>query len=60
MDGEETGALHARALRLAIQLGLHTQAPTNVYSPREREVRNRTWLSCIILDRYAPVIELPY
>lgn len=39
------------AIRVAMQLGLHSSEASNRYALLEREIRNRTWYTCILLDR---------
>lgn len=48
----ETWNLHGLAVKAAYQLGLHSPSSLKQYSPREREMRTRTWFACIMLDRY--------
>jgi Fungal specific transcription factor domain len=44
--------MHGLAVKAALQLGLHSQDASGVFSPAEQEVRKRTWYGCVVLDRY--------
>ncbi|KAF9887006.1 hypothetical protein FE257_010622 [Aspergillus nanangensis] len=43
--------VHGLAVKAALQLGLHSRAASNAFSPLEQEVRKRTWYGCVVLDR---------
>jgi hypothetical protein len=43
---------HGLAVRIALQLGLHSTEVSKNYSELEAEVRKRTWYGCVIIDRY--------
>ncbi|KAH8885921.1 hypothetical protein GQ53DRAFT_876875 [Thozetella sp. PMI_491] len=47
----QTWTVHGHAVRLAIQLGLHSNETLKQCDPLEQEVRVRTWYCCILLDR---------
>ncbi|KAJ5830443.1 putative transcriptional regulatory protein [Penicillium chrysogenum] len=47
----QTWATHGLAVKVALQLGLHSVEASRRFSPVEREVRKRTWFGCIVLDR---------
>ncbi|KAH8892864.1 hypothetical protein GQ53DRAFT_646245 [Thozetella sp. PMI_491] len=53
----QTWAMHGLAVKVAMQLGLHSTEAARRLPPVEREIRKRTWFGCIVLDRY--VIPLP-
>lgn len=46
------------AIRMAQDLGLHRSVDkfpavaSNLFSPGEKEARNRVWWGCVILDKY--------
>ncbi|KAF8535992.1 fungal-specific transcription factor domain-containing protein [Trichophaea hybrida] len=42
---------HGVAIRIAIQLGLHSTQALQRYPPLERELRKRAWYGCVLLDR---------
>ncbi|KAL4928070.1 putative C6 transcription factor [Aspergillus undulatus] len=42
---------HGLAVKIALQLGLHSSEASKRYSPVEREIRKRTWFGCMVLDR---------
>jgi hypothetical protein len=48
---DETWVLLGRAVRIALQLGLHSKETALNLSPVEMEVRKRVWYNCVILDR---------
>ena len=48
---DDTWVLLGRAVRIALQLGLHSRETALNLSPVEMEVRKRVWYNCIILDR---------
>lgn len=43
--------LLGKAIRIALQLGLHSRPGSRRLSPVEAETRKRTWYNCVILDR---------
>jgi len=43
---------HGVAIRIAVQLGLHSTQALQRYPPLERELRKRAWYGCVLLDRY--------
>jgi hypothetical protein len=47
----QTWTLHGLAVKGAFALGLHSQQASQQFSPLESEIRKRTWLGCILLDR---------
>ncbi|KAL2833911.1 fungal-specific transcription factor domain-containing protein [Aspergillus cavernicola] len=47
----QTWATHGLAVKIALQLGLHSPEASKRFSPVEREIRKRTWFGCIVLDR---------
>ncbi|KAK7224688.1 hypothetical protein V2G26_012691 [Clonostachys chloroleuca] len=47
----QTWATHGLAVKVALQLGLHSSEALKKFSPLEREIRKRTWFGCIVLDR---------
>lgn len=47
---DETWNFHGRAVRIAIQLGLHSSSAAAGLTALEFEVRKRTWWQCFILD----------
>ena len=47
----QTWSIHGLAVKAALQLGLQSEAFGQEFSPLEQEVRKRTWLGCVILDR---------
>jgi hypothetical protein len=42
---------HGLAIKVALQLGLHSSEASKGYPPLEQEIRKRTWYGCIVLDR---------
>ena len=50
--GDETWMLLGKAVRLALQLGLHSSTAFAHLSSLEQEVRKRTWWMCVLLDGY--------
>lgn len=49
----EAWAVHGLAVKAAFQLGLHSSEASKNFPPLEREIRKRTWFSCVVLDRYS-------
>ncbi|OKL55356.1 hypothetical protein UA08_09423 [Talaromyces atroroseus] len=47
----QTWATHGLAVKVALQLGLHSSETSKRFPPVEREIRKRTWFCCIVLDR---------
>ncbi|CAH0052294.1 unnamed protein product [Clonostachys solani] len=47
----QTWATHGLAVKVALQLGLHSSEALKRFPPLEREIRKRTWFGCIVLDR---------
>ncbi|KAL4861208.1 fungal-specific transcription factor domain-containing protein [Aspergillus spectabilis] len=47
----QTWTTHGLAVKVALQLGLHSSEASKRFSPVEREIRKRTWFGCIVLDR---------
>lgn len=43
---------HGLAIRVAIQMGLHSNQALQRFAPLERELRKRAWYGCVLLDRY--------
>lgn len=39
------------AVNTAIRIGLHSRQASESLAPLERELRNRTWYLCVVLDR---------
>ena len=48
---DDTWVLLGRAVRIALQLGLHSKSNTVELNPVESEVRKRVWHNCVMLDR---------
>lgn len=48
----QTWNVHGLAVKASYQLGLHSKHALDRYEPLEREVRVRTWYTCVLLDRY--------
>ena len=48
---DDTFVLLGKAVRIALQLGLHSKPDSAELSPVDVEVRKRVWYNCIILDR---------
>lgn len=48
---DDTFVLLGNAVRIALQLGLHSKCGSAELSPIDVEVRKRVWYNCIILDR---------
>jgi len=44
---------HGLAIRVAIQLGLHSTQALQRFQPLQRELRKRAWYGLVVLDRYA-------
>lgn len=42
---------HGLAVRIALQLGLHSNQALSRFPPLERELRKRAWYGCVLLDR---------
>ncbi|PWW79720.1 hypothetical protein C7212DRAFT_288967 [Tuber magnatum] len=42
---------HGLAVRIALQLGLHSNQALQRFPPLERELRKRAWYGCVLLDR---------
>lgn len=42
---------HGLAIRVAIQMGLHSNQALQRFPPLERELRKRAWYGCVLLDR---------
>ncbi|KAL7269437.1 hypothetical protein RUND412_007901 [Rhizina undulata] len=42
---------HGLAIRVALQLGLHSNQALQRFPPLERELRKRAWYGCVLLDR---------
>ena len=38
---------HGLAVKMGLQLGLHSREASEGYSPLEQEIRKRTWYACI-------------
>ena len=51
----EAWAVQGLTVKAAFQLGLHTASRSNSLAPLEREIRKRTWLGVVLLDRYITV-----
>ncbi|KAL2835446.1 fungal-specific transcription factor domain-containing protein [Aspergillus pseudoustus] len=55
MQGTRSGSLtwttHGLAVKVALQLGLHSAEASKRFSPVEREMRKRTWFGCLAIDR---------
>lgn len=49
-SSSETYLLHGSALRLAIQLGLHSKTIRAGLHPLDAEIWKRTWLACVYFD----------
>ena len=47
----QTWTLHGLAVKGAFALGLHSNYASQRFSPLENEIRKRTWLGCVLLDR---------
>lgn len=47
----QTWNFHGLAVKAAYRLGLHSKHALDQYGPLEREMRLRTWHTCILLDR---------
>ena len=43
--------IHGLAVKTALQLGLQSSEASKGFLPLEREIRKRTWYTCVILDR---------
>ena len=50
-NSDDTFVLLGKAVRIALQLGLHSRPDSTELSPADVEVRKRVWYNCIILDR---------
>ena len=48
----QTWNFHGLAVKAAYRLGLHSKHALDQYGPLEREMRLRTWHTCVLLDRY--------
>ena len=48
---DDTWILLGKAVRIALQLGLHSRSAALALSPVDIEVRKRVWLNCVSLDR---------
>lgn len=47
----EAWAVQGLTVKAAFQLGLHTASRSTSLTPLEREIRKRTWLGVVLLDR---------
>lgn len=47
----QTWVTHGLAVKVAMQLGLHSEEASKGHSPLEQEIRKRTWFACVMLDR---------
>ncbi|KAF7560760.1 hypothetical protein G7046_g3380 [Stylonectria norvegica] len=47
----QTWSTHGLAVKVALQLGLHSPEASNRFPAVEREIRKRTWFGCVVLDR---------
>ncbi|KAL4880360.1 fungal-specific transcription factor domain-containing protein [Aspergillus karnatakaensis] len=47
----EAWTTHGLAVKVALQLGLHSAESSKRFPAVEREIRKRTWFGCIVLDR---------
>lgn len=47
----QTWNFHGLAVKAAYRLGLHSKHALDQYGPLEREMRLRTWHTCVLLDR---------
>ncbi|KAJ0420236.1 fungal-specific transcription factor domain-containing protein [Aspergillus carlsbadensis] len=50
-SSNQTWTTHGLAVKVALQLGLHSADASKRFPPVEREMRKRTWFGCIVLDR---------
>jgi hypothetical protein len=57
-SSNQTWTTHGLAVKVALQLGLHSAETSKRFPPVEREMRKRTWFGCVVLDRYAITIPL--
>lgn len=48
----QTWNFHGLAVKAAYRLGLHSKRALDQYDPLGREMRLRTWHTCVLLDRY--------
>ena len=48
----QTWRLHGLLVQAAFQLGVHSEDTQNKFSVIEKEIRRRTWYTCVVLDRY--------
>jgi len=51
LHSSKTWSIHGLAVKGAFQLGLHSNDLNTKFSAVEREIRNRTWYGCVVLDR---------
>ncbi|KAF7194431.1 ABC-transporter-regulating transcription factor [Pseudocercospora fuligena] len=49
-SSNEAYLLHGLAVRLAIQIGLHSKTACGSLSPLDAEIRKRTWFACVYVD----------
>ena len=47
----QTWVTHGLAIKVAMQLGLHSSEASKGYPLLEQEIRKRTWFACVVLDR---------
>lgn len=47
----QTWITHGLAVKVAMQLGLHSSEASRGRPPLEQEIRKRTWFACVTLDR---------
>lgn len=47
----QTYAVHGRAVRAALSLGLQSSDALRRFSPLDQEMRKRTWYACVMIDR---------
>ncbi|CEL11170.1 hypothetical protein ASPCAL14275 [Aspergillus calidoustus] len=50
-SSNQTWTTHGLAVKVALQLGLHSAETSKRLPPVEREMRKRTWFGCVVLDR---------
>ncbi|KAL3446049.1 fungal-specific transcription factor domain-containing protein [Aspergillus insuetus] len=50
-SSNQTWTTHGLAVKVALQLGLHSAETSKRFPPVEREMRKRTWFGCVVLDR---------
>ena len=52
----QTWRLHGLLVQAAFQMGVHSEEDISAnVSAFEKEVRKRTWHTCIVIDRYATI-----